>query len=136
MDLYKWLRNQWDRALAAVCVIAGGVFLVLGWRGASGASLTTEQIPYLASGAVAGLFALGAAATLWLSADLRDEWLKLDEIFRFMQTEAARNASTASAEADAQTETAPEPMEQLPKLESERKRGNRTGRAPIVVRTR
>jgi hypothetical protein len=50
----------------------------------SGSSLTTEQIPYLASGAVGGLFALGVAATLWLSADLRDEFVKLDDIYRWM----------------------------------------------------
>jgi hypothetical protein len=45
---------------------------------------------------VAGLFALGAAATLWLSADLRDEWRKLDEIYTFMQ---AHDAEPADADA-------------------------------------
>jgi hypothetical protein len=31
---------------------------------------------------MAGLFLLGLAALLWLSADLRDEWRKLDAIDR------------------------------------------------------
>jgi hypothetical protein len=81
--------------------VAGAVFLILGWHGASGSSLVTEQIPYLASGAVAGLFALGAAATLWLSADLRDEWRKLDEIYRFMAAEAEQ---TLLVDSEAATE--------------------------------
>ena len=89
MELLKWTKDQCDRTVAVMAMVAGIVFLILGWVGASGKSLTTEQIPYLASGAVAGLFALGVAATLWLSADLRDEWRKLDEIHTWMQSEAA-----------------------------------------------
>jgi hypothetical protein len=84
MELMKWLRNQWDRATAAVAAATGALFVLLGWLGASRSSLATQQIPYLASGAVAGLFALGIAATLWLSADLRDEWHKLEQIRREM----------------------------------------------------
>jgi hypothetical protein len=76
----RFFKEQWDRALACLAAVLGVIALVLGWFGASGASLTVEQIPYVVSGAVAGLFALGTAATLWLSADLRDEWAKLDEI--------------------------------------------------------
>ncbi len=80
MDLFGWLRNQWDRALAAAAVALGLLAILLGWIGVSGNGLPSEQIPYLASGAVLGLFLLGIAATLWLSADMRDEWRKLDEI--------------------------------------------------------
>jgi hypothetical protein len=104
MELYGWLKNQWDRALAGLATVAGVVFLILGWAGASGKSLVTEQIPYLASGAVAGLFALGAAATLWLSADLRDEWRKLDEIYRFM-SEAEQSSGLVESEAMAEPTT-------------------------------
>jgi hypothetical protein len=64
--------------------ILGLVALLVGWLGVSRSGLPAEQIPYLASGAVLGLFALGVAATLWLSADLRDEWRKLDQIHRDM----------------------------------------------------
>src|SRR5206468_651808 len=91
-----------------VATIAGAVFLGLGWLGASHSSLTTEQIPYLASGAVAGLFALGAAATLWLSADLRDEWRKLDEIYQFIQArdEPALAGDSTETVAETPAETA------------------------------
>ena len=92
MDLYGWLKNQWDRALSITAALAGVAFLILGWWGVSGADLTTKQIPYLVSGAVAGMFALGIAATLWLSADLRDEWRELHEIFVWMQSGAERDS--------------------------------------------
>jgi hypothetical protein len=84
---YGFMRERWDRVLAVVSAVVGIIVLIVGWVGVSGSSLTTEQIPYLASGAVGGLFALGAAATLWLSADLRDEFVKLDEIYQWMRGE-------------------------------------------------
>jgi protein-S-isoprenylcysteine O-methyltransferase Ste14 len=82
MDIVKWLRNQWDRAAAVAAVVFGVVALMLGYLGVSRSTLATQQIPYLASGGLAGLFALGLGATLWLSADLRDEWRKLDLIHK------------------------------------------------------
>jgi hypothetical protein len=82
MDFYRWVKCQWDRAAAVAAAVAGLVALLLGWLGVSRSGLPAQQIPYLASGAVLGLFALGVAATLWLSADLRDEWRKLDQIHR------------------------------------------------------
>ena len=82
MDLYRWLRNQWDRAAAVIAVGVGLVAMVSGWFGVSRSSLTAQQIPYVVSGALFGLFALGIGATLWLWAEMRDEWRKLDGIHR------------------------------------------------------
>ena len=82
MDFIRWMRVQWDRSGALLFAIAGAIALILGWIGVSNATLPTQQISYLASGGLVGLFLLGIAATLWLSADLRDEWRKLDEIHR------------------------------------------------------
>jgi hypothetical protein len=76
------IKQQWDRALALLAAVIGALSLVLGWVGVSGVSLVTQQIPYLISGAVVGLVAFGVASTLWISADLRDEWAKLDDIYR------------------------------------------------------
>jgi len=80
MDLVKLLRAQWDRALAVAAVIGGVVALILGYRGISGTPFTAEQLPYIISGGITGLFLIGLAATLYLSADLRDEWRKMDEL--------------------------------------------------------
>lgn len=79
-DVRLWLRYQWDRALAIVAILFGIVALLLGWVGASGTSHPAEQIPYVISGGLTGIFALGVGVMLWLSADLRDNWRKLDEL--------------------------------------------------------
>ena len=80
MELVKWARNQWDRSLALGGLVVGAVALLLGYLGASSTRAPADQIPYIVSGAILGLFLLGISATLWLSADLRDEWRKLNEI--------------------------------------------------------
>ncbi len=78
----KYTRNQWDRVGAWLCIGGGIVALVVGYFGVSGTLDTGEQLPYVVSGGMAGLFLLGLGALLWLSADLRDEWRKLDAIDR------------------------------------------------------
>jgi hypothetical protein len=61
-------------------VLAGAITLFVGWLGVSDTAFTAKQLPYLASNGLGGLFLLGTGAMLWLSADLRDEWRKLDRI--------------------------------------------------------
>jgi hypothetical protein len=85
MDFGKWLRVQWDRAVSVVCMVLGAVFLLLGWRGISGTPYPAEQLPYILSAGIGGIFLLGVGATFWLSADLRDEWSKLDSIDESLQ---------------------------------------------------
>lgn len=80
MDFLTWLRAQIDRVGALVLVVIGAVALLLGWLGASRTPYPPEQMPYLISGAALGLFLVGIGATLWLSADLQDEWRKLDRL--------------------------------------------------------
>ena len=80
MDIRNWLRAQWDRALAVAFSIIGGVALLVGYIGVKDALYPGQQIPYILSGGILGIFLIGVAAALWLSADLRDEWRKLDEI--------------------------------------------------------
>ena len=85
MNPAKWLQLQWDRTLAWVLVAAGAVALIVGWVGVSGTAYSAEQLPYIISGGIGGIFLLGVGATLWLSADLRDEWRKLDRIEEALQ---------------------------------------------------
>ena len=88
MEFLKWARSQWDRSAAVVAAFAGVVALVLGWWGASDNTNPAGQIPYVISGGLVGVFLVAIASTLWLSADLRDEWRKLD---RLEQRMAARD---------------------------------------------
>lgn len=80
MDIWRWIRNQADRSIAVAAALGGLLAIYLGWRGVSGHLLPSQQIAYLASGAVLGIFLLGVGATLWLSADMKDEWRKLDAL--------------------------------------------------------
>jgi hypothetical protein len=80
MNLLRLIRSQWDRATAVVFVIGGLVALLVGWLAVSGTILTFEQMPYVLSGGILGLCLVALGATLWLSADIRDEWGKLDRL--------------------------------------------------------
>jgi hypothetical protein len=80
MEVLNWIRNQWDRSVGLAGFIAGAIVLMLGYWGVSGTRDSAEQVAYVVSGGIAGLFLLGLGATFWLSADLRDEWRKLHEI--------------------------------------------------------
>lgn len=80
MDVTTTVRTQWDRVTAAVFTIAGAVVLTVGWFRISGTAYPAEQLPYIVSAGLGGIFLLGIAAVLWLSADLRDEWRKLDRL--------------------------------------------------------
>lgn len=104
MDLTTWCRANWDRALAVGCVALGALALLLGWLGVDDALYPGQQIPYVLSGGIGGLFAVGTGAVLWLSADLRDEWRKLDDIDqkldRLLQERAAQDAAAASVDGE------------------------------------
>ena len=80
MELIKWLRLQWDRALGVLAMVVGIVLLVIGWVEVSGTEFVSEQIPYVVSAGLGGVVALLIGGTLWLSADLRDEWRALNRI--------------------------------------------------------
>lgn len=79
-DRQVWLRAEWDRVAACVFVAVGAIVLFLGYQGISGSAYVAEQLAYLISGGIGGLFLLGVGATLFLSADLHDEWRKLDDL--------------------------------------------------------
>jgi hypothetical protein len=80
MNLNTLLRTNTDRAVAAALVFLGGVLLVLGWIGVSGHALAPEQIPYLISGGLGGVMLGAIGCTVWVSADLQDEWRRLDSL--------------------------------------------------------
>jgi hypothetical protein len=79
-NLLRWCRNEWERTVSVLAVVAGLVVFFLGWLGQRDKSLVTEQIPYVVSGAMFGLLLIVLGTTVWLSADMRDEWIKLDRV--------------------------------------------------------
>ena len=74
------LRSEWDRAAALVALLVAVAAMVNGWVGVSGTAYSAEQMPYVIGGGLVGIFLLGVAAVLWISADLRDEWRKLADL--------------------------------------------------------
>ena len=93
----KWIRNQWDRVVAVVLTVAAALAMLAGWLGVSRSAYPAESMPYIVSGGFFGLLLIGVGAVLWLSADLRDEWRKLDSI------EQAWHDATVSARAETPT---------------------------------
>jgi hypothetical protein len=85
VNIWKYARAQWDRTTAGALFALGALALVVGWVGVSKHALTALQIPYIVSGGLGGIFLLGLGAVFWLSADMRDEWRKLDALEQAVQ---------------------------------------------------
>ena len=98
MDLIKLAKKQWDRSAAIVFTVIGMIALTKGWLGVRGTPVLAEQTRYIVSGGIGAIVFLGLGATLWLSADLRDEWRKLDRIEQSLGDGVLRWAGDGSAE--------------------------------------
>lgn len=105
MDLKLFIQANWDRALGWGCLALGCLAIWLGWLGVSGTALSFEQLPYLVSGGIFGIALIGVGSTLLLSADLRDEWRKLERLEvaleRFGELAAPAGGAPPSASAPA-----------------------------------
>ncbi|MGH9038557.1 MAG: hypothetical protein ACRD0O_22595 [Acidimicrobiia bacterium] len=93
MAFLIWLRAEWDRVLGFALVVLGAVVVFVGYEGVSGSPFVVDQLSYLMSGGIVGLFLLGTGATLILLADLHDEWRKLDRV----ETQLWRSAGLADS---------------------------------------
>ena len=82
MEMKRLLRANSDRLLAVTLVLAGVLALIVGWIGMSGTGLAAQQNPYLISGGLGGLGLIAIGCTIWISADLQDEWRRLDSLER------------------------------------------------------
>lgn len=92
-----WLRAEWDRVAGFGLIGLGALFVLLGYLGVRNTPFVAEQMAYMASGGIGGLFCLGFGVGLLLSADLHDEWRKLDRL-------------EAELRGDAVSEPEPEPQ--------------------------
>lgn len=80
MDWLTWLRGEWDRFLGWGLAAAGAVLLLIGVVEVSRARYLADQLSFIMSAGIGGLGCLGFGAGLLLSADLHDEWRKLDRL--------------------------------------------------------
>ncbi len=80
VNLVIWVRSQWDRLAGFALIAAGAVAIVLGYLGVSDSPYVADEIAYVISGGIGGLFLLAVGAALLISADLHDEWRKLDHL--------------------------------------------------------
>jgi hypothetical protein len=102
-SIVGWCRVQWDRALAIALTVLGAIAVIIGWIGVSGALVPSQQLPFIISGGIGGLFILGIAAAVWISADLHDEWRKLDRLEEVLRTPPPTDADARNDEHDAAT---------------------------------
>jgi hypothetical protein len=100
VDIRTWLRTHWDRVAAWASVLLGAIVLLVGWQGASTTPFPAEQLPYILSGGIGGALLIALGAALLISADLRDEWQKLDRIERILaqQRDGQEQAGASTVE--------------------------------------
>jgi hypothetical protein len=84
VDFVNWLKVERERVAAWTSIAIGGVCLIAGWIGVSGTKETYQQITYIVSGGISSLFFLGLGVGLLVSADLHDEWRKMDRLERVL----------------------------------------------------
>lgn len=100
MDAMTWLRAQWDRVAGFGLIGLGGLALLLGFRGVSNSGYVADQLTYIISGGLGGLFLLGCGAVLLLVAEMRDEWRKLDGIEALLRGELGVDAPSEAPPAE------------------------------------
>ncbi len=98
--------------LAVVAVVIGAVALLLGWYGVSGTYDPGEQMSYVVSGGLGGLFLAGVGAALVSSSNMRQATRKIDDLQRGMDdlTAIVAELRTALAQAAAAGDAAPSPV--------------------------
>jgi len=79
-DVFRWLRAEWDRVAGFGLVGLGALLLVLGYDGVSRSPYVAQQLAYIVSGGLGGIFCLGFGSVLLVGADLHDDWRRLDRI--------------------------------------------------------
>jgi hypothetical protein len=87
------LRSQGDRVAGWILVVLGAVAVVLAFLGVADSAYMSDQLAYIASGGLGGLILVAVGVGLLISADLHDEWRKLDRIEATIRGDALPSAA-------------------------------------------
>lgn len=107
MEMKSFVRANLDRVLAVALALVGVIAITVGWIGVSGTGLAPEQIPYVISGGIGGIVLVALGCTAWISADLQDEWRRLDAIEERLQQIDRVGLATAHEAAPSENGPAP-----------------------------
>lgn len=96
MEMMSFVRANLDRVIAAALAVIGVILIIAGWVGVSGTGLAAQQIPYVISGGIGGIALIALGCTAWMSADLQDEWRRLDALEERLQDLGVDHSSPTS----------------------------------------
>ena len=104
MTMLAKARVHWDRVSGWGLVVVGAIVLAVGWWKVSRTPYPAEQMPYIVSGGIVGALLVVFGAAMLISADLRDEWHKLDRVEALL-TKALGTSGTDSTSGAAPEQT-------------------------------
>jgi hypothetical protein len=96
-----WLRSQWDRVAGCACIATGAGCMIVGAVQISRSPSILSQLSYIGSAALIGLFLTIVGVGLLVTADLHDEWRKLDRIEAAIRDSGPAPVTPATTTADA-----------------------------------
>lgn len=79
-DRYLWLIVHRRLVLTAVAGTMGLIAILLGWWGVTNSTVVADQLSYIASGSVLGIFLLGVASMSYWAEQREREMSRLTEI--------------------------------------------------------
>lgn len=79
-SLLTLVHAQLGRVAGFGFIAAGAIALLAGYHGVATSAYVAQQLTYVVSGGLVGLFLLGLGTSLLISSDLHDEWRKLAHI--------------------------------------------------------
>lgn len=82
--IYMWLVARRRLALSFVLGLAGFIAILLGWWGVSGTTVVADQLSYIASGGVLGLFLVGLSTVAYWADQRQREVDRLAEIEAYL----------------------------------------------------